>query len=74
MTWLALLASASVVALDWRSLRAAKRREMVIYIILLGTSLIMAVCFDKHLLTGVHLLAPVDALFHPPTKWLYQIL
>ncbi|WP_067617992.1 hypothetical protein [Alicyclobacillus acidiphilus] len=74
MTWLALVASASVVAIDWRSLRSAKRREIVLYIVLICMTLTMAVCLDIHLFHRIDLLSPVNALFRPLTEWLYRVL
>ncbi|TDY43083.1 hypothetical protein C7445_11268 [Alicyclobacillus sacchari] len=74
MTWLALLSSASIIAIEWRSLRTASRRERTLYTLFVSAALLMAVSFDTHLLTGVHVLAPVDALFRPATEWLYQVL
>ncbi|EJY54793.1 hypothetical protein URH17368_2566 [Alicyclobacillus hesperidum URH17-3-68] len=74
MIWLSLVASLSMVVIDWSSLRTAKRREVVLYIGLIGISFGMAVGYEMHLFSKVHLLAPIDALFRPPTKWLYHIL
>ncbi|MCL6442581.1 MAG: hypothetical protein K6T83_03820 [Alicyclobacillus sp.] len=74
MIWVALVAVVSVVAIDIKLLRNAKRHEIAVYIALVVPTLAMSSVVSWHLLPDVHLLEPFDAVFGPVTQWLYKIL
>lgn len=60
---------------EWVSLlRQRKWRELFVHTSLTGIGLVMAALVQWHLWLKIDLLAPIEAVFMPLTKWFYGIL
>lgn len=73
MIWLALIFTAMLM-FQWRKWWQQKMwRELSVNATLVAMGLVMASLVQWHLWLRFNALAPINAVFEPATKWLYNI-